>query len=236
MQEYLSQAMLSLNTKIHGLEIKCIVFCLLFVGSPTSFSAEEEPVILGARVCGTLRNAFGPFDYRTHKNSDELWDVETNHFTRDVENLVRSTRGGSHRAALADIDYLLRAFPNHHRGLFAVSRYQLKYGIPQNSRFRKLECYFDRAIRFAPDDGMVRMIYGIYLQKKGSLKGALSRYNEALKLMPNSAEVHYNLGLLYVKLKDYKAAKKHADKAYQIGYPLPGLKQQLIRLGVWKKK
>lgn len=210
---------------------------MLFLGCTTSFSAEEEPVVLGERVCGTLRNAFGPFDYRKYKGSSQLWDVERNHFTKDVENLTHGVRGVSHRSVPGDLDYILRAFPNHHRALHAVSRYQLKYGKPSiRSRFRTAECYFDRSMRFAPNDGMVQMIYGIYLQKKGSLKGALSRYNEALKLMPNFAELHYNLGLLYVKLKDFEAAKEHADKAYQLGYPLPGLKQQLIRLGVWKKK
>jgi len=45
-----------------------------------------------------------------------------------------------------------------------------------------------------------------------------------------SAEIHYFLGIVYVDLKDLTAATRHADKAYALGYPLPGLKKKLKRL------
>lgn len=180
--------------------------------------------------CGDLNNAYGPFDYTNpvHKR-DKLPIVETHHFNTDVENLVRGQSG----SVIGDLDYTLRAFPNHHRALYAVARYQLRVGRI-GKPFRSAECYFDRAIRFKPNDGVVYMLYGIYLHRKGDLKQALEQYNHALALMPKSAEAHYNLGLLNVDLKDYQAARANALRADELGYPLPGLKNKLRKLGVWK--
>lgn len=51
-----------------------------------------------------------------------------------------------------------------------------------------------------------------------------------------SADVHYNLGLVLIKLGDYEEAAKHAHLAYQAGYPLPGLRRQLERVGHWEMR
>ena len=48
-----------------------------------------------------------------------------------------------------------------------------------------------------------------------------------------SAEVQYNLGLLEFELGDMDAASESAKKAYALGYPLPGLKNKLTRIGRW---
>jgi hypothetical protein len=52
--------------------------------------------------------------------------------------------------------------------------------------------------------------------------------------MPDSPEVHYNLGLVYVKEKNYEAARREAKNAYARGYPLKGLRDQLTRAGEWR--
>ncbi len=46
-----------------------------------------------------------------------------------------------------------------------------------------------------------------------------------------SAEIHYFLGLFYVDLDDLDAAVAHAELAYELGYPLPGLASKLRRHG-----
>lgn len=45
-----------------------------------------------------------------------------------------------------------------------------------------------------------------------------------------SAEIHYHLGLLALDMGDIAAARKHADEAYRMGYPLGGLKKRLAEL------
>ncbi len=47
----------------------------------------------------------------------------------------------------------------------------------------------------------------------------------------NSPEIHYFLGLVYLKLKDLDNASAHAKRAYELGYPLQGLRRQLNAAG-----
>jgi hypothetical protein len=113
-------------------------------------------------VCGSLENAYGPFDYRTDKK--QLPVVDHFHFRPQVENLVKGTTG----SVGADIDYTLRAFPNHHRALMAMVRLGDKARTDKPAgASHSVECYLQRAARFRADDGMVSMIYATYLAKKG---------------------------------------------------------------------
>lgn len=49
-----------------------------------------------------------------------------------------------------------------------------------------------------------------------------------------NAEMHYLLGLVLAELEDYEPAMKHAKSAYELGYPLPGLKRKLKDAGHWR--
>jgi Tfp pilus assembly protein PilF len=180
-------------------------------------------------ACGDP-NAGLKVDYRNPKDASLLNNITTNHLNEDVENLIKGQSG----TIANDLDYVLRNAPNHPRGLYAMAKYHLREGkekLPGEGY--SITCWFDRAMRFAPTDGSVRLIYGIYLHRKGNLKEAEERYQEALSLAPDSVEAHYNLGLLYVDLKRYDDALTHAHEAYRLGYPLPGLKQKLAATGHW---
>jgi hypothetical protein len=185
--------------------------------------------------CGSLANAYGPYDYTnpTHVR-DNLPIVEQYHFDRGVDALKGHAISGPDNLG-GDIAYTLRAFPNHHRALDAMGRYQLreKQAPARGARYTA-ECWFERAMAFAPNDGVVHMVYGIYLARKGDKDAALARYLEALELLPDSAELHYNLGLLYAKLQRYDDALAEAHTAYALGFPLQGLKNQLARAGKWR--
>jgi tetratricopeptide (TPR) repeat protein len=52
----------------------------------------------------------------------------------------------------------------------------------------------------------------------------------------SSAELQYNLGLINLELGDVDAALTYARAAYALGYPLPGLKNKLLKLGRWTDK
>jgi tetratricopeptide (TPR) repeat protein len=179
--------------------------------------------------CGGLENAYGPYDYSDPSDrATRLPIVEQFHFTPSVENLV----AGRSDTLQGDLDYTLRAFPNHVRALNSMARLQtLDPQIPQHeARIRTIDCYFDRAMRWRPSDGMVRLVYAIYLHRRGKLQEALTRYQEAEQLIPDAIEVHYNLGLLYVDLGKLDLAKAEAGKAYGAGYPLQGLRHRIERL------
>lgn len=197
--------------------------------------------------CGDLANAFGPFDYRDPSvrqgSSPPLWLVEMAHFTPSVENLIKGNTG----AIIGDIDYTLRAFPNHPRALYSISRYERQQIAKSRSQGKiytpplnegrgwpsSAECYFDRAIRWRPNDPNVRLIYGIHLHLMGKLDEALRQYQFSERIQPNSSDLNYNMGLLYFDFKQYSLAKQYAKRAYELRYPLPGLRRKLAGIGQW---
>ena len=116
-----------------------------------------------------------------------------------------------------------------------MATYQIKNPQKFNdAEWFTIDCYFDRAIRFKPTDGVVYMIKGIYLYKIGKTQVALDAYLKALQFLPDSTELHYNIGLIYFKLKKYDKARIFAQKAYDKKFPLPGLREKLIKIGKWK--
>ena len=173
---------------------------------------------------------YGPYDYRTDK--DKLLIVEMAHFTPDVENLRHQLAGYFG----ADLDYTLRAFPNHHRSLVAMVNLVLKEHKlqPKGARW-SIECYFDRAARFAPDDAVPPMIYGVFLNKVGKKKEAIEAFKASERLDPNNVNLQYDLGLVYFDLKQFDLALEYAQKAYRGGATLPGLKKNLLDAGRWKE-
>lgn len=198
-----------------------------FSGAAIPQNLPEIPASVG--LCGPLENSYGPFDYRTIP-PDPKYLVESAHFPPKVETL----RGGNRGYLGGDIDYTLRAIPNHHRALMAMARLAERTGRtrPTGANY-PVECYFDRAERFASDDPMVHVLYGIFLAKANRKKEAEGQLAAAEQLGSNDPQVVYNLGLGYLKLEQYDRAVEFAKKAESLGIQLPGLRQSLQRVDKW---
>lgn len=197
-------------------------------------SAAENPWVgntLNGIPCTGGLVATNPYDYTNPVHREKVRMVEANHFTSNVERFIS---GKSTTNIGGDIDFTLRAIPNHYRALQAMTRYQERAKRGEGAKLTPVECYFQRAINFNSYDGNVHLQYAVYLHKKGRHSTALQYYESARKLAPKNTAIHYNIALLYIDLKKYKQAHQHAVKAYQGGYPLPGLKNRLIKLGYWK--
>jgi hypothetical protein len=181
--------------------------------------------------CGELDNAYGPFDIRKRAEYPPRYTiVEHAHFTAEVENGVKGhsgTLGG-------DLDYTLRAIPNHHRALATLASVALRdHAVEINGMQYPVECWFNRALRFTPDDGAVYATYGSYLYSLGQIDRASQIFRQGLNYEPDNITLNYNLGLVYFKQQDYAKARTYAKKAYAAGYPLPGLKNKLIEVHQW---
>jgi hypothetical protein len=220
-----------MNAKPH------LLFFLAIFSVNTVLAAPKAPWVgtdLIGIPCTGAKQGYGPFDYLQRKSIPQNLDiVEGAHFTPEVENLVAGNTGSIE----GDLNYTLRAWPNHHRALLSITRYQLKI----NSKLAKVnkletppECYFQRAINFSPKDAVTASLYGYYLRKTGHPKEALLAYEKALKLAPNTSKIEYAYSLLLIDLKQYDNALIQAKNAYQHGKPPEGLKKKLIKLGVWK--
>lgn len=203
----------------------------LLLGALILASAPVLALTANEISCGPLRNAYGPFDYRD-ATPDKKQIVESVHFTSEVEQLVR---GRTSATPVGDLDYTLRVFPNHPRALYSLMRWgQLKKTDYPKGAHWPIWCYFDRATRFQPEDAQVRMLYGMYLQKRGRNSEAKDQLAQAEKYADDNANVFYNIGLVYLDLNNPDKALEYAHRAYRLGFPLPGLRNRLERIGKWK--
>ncbi len=180
--------------------------------------------------CGELRNAYGPYDYRTFKSGLEI--VESSHFTPQVENLIAGVSG----PIGGDIDYTLRAYPNHHRALLAMTRLgqRLKTIQPPGAHW-VVECYYIRALRFVRDDHVVRMLYARYLGELLRTAEAIRQLEDVSAHAGDSGFTHYNVGLVYAEFREYDRALQAAHRALALGFQRDELKRMLMRVGKWSE-
>lgn len=210
-----------------SLAISKLLGGVMFAMVATGASAQ-----LGEGACGDpFRNHYGPFDYRL-TTAEQRAIVEKVHFTPPVELLQA---GNTSLGPGGDLSYTLNVFPNHHRALMSMMKFAVRERSSQPSGSgRSIECWFDRAERFRPDDAMVKVIHGMYLMQTGRKQQAVEKLELARTLESNNPNVHYNLGLAYFDLKKYDKALESAHAAYGAGFPLPGLRNKLQRMGQWR--
>lgn len=203
---------------------------ILLVGLAGMMETQAVRAQAAVNYCGELENHYGPFDYRT-ATAERVNLVERFHFTSNVETL----RNGNTGSIGGDISYTLRVFPNHVRALMAISNLgrRQKTDKPHGSNFT-IPCWFDRAIRFVPDDPNVRLAYGIVLLRDGKKSEALAQMQKAQEFGGDNANLQYNLGLAYFDVGEYDKSYDAAKKAYARGYDLPGLRDKLRKVGKWR--
>ena len=194
---------------------------------PMSVLAQGER----ANSCGPIGPPFvqtGPFDYQTDRQMVTF--IEAHHFQPQVEALVGVTRDIG-----ADLDYTLVHVPNHPRALLALIRFgeKLKWVSRPGLQFT-YECYFERAIRFRPKDAMVRMIYATYLNKFSRTPDALKQLAYAADVANDDGFANYNIGLIYLDMKQYELAVAQAHKADSLGFSKPELRDRLKIAGKWR--
>jgi hypothetical protein len=193
-------------------------------------------------ICGDLKNAFGPFDYRpshykpvpgdSQPYASKLYLVESAHFTTSVE---LGTKGMTTELPGGDLDYTLRVFPNHHRALATVTKIWVREKTPTPRGFKmSAECYFERAVRFQPADAITRLLYADFLVKGNRMPDAIRQIEFAAVEAGDNAFTHYNIGMLYANAKVYESALTHAKKAMELGLDRDDLKRRLEAVGQWR--
>jgi len=192
--------------------------------------ASALPASAAGNYCGIPTGL--EWDYRT-ATPQMMRILEGRHFTDDVELGVKSTSGSMNDIG-ADFDYTLKLVPNHARALNSVLRLASRYsnGVLPGSK-QPIECYFERAVRIYPDDGVTWFMYARYQFLKGKDQQARSMLEKALEKSPEDPAINYNMGLVLAKLKKYDEALPYAQKAYALNFPMPALKQMLLKAGKW---
>jgi len=220
---------------MYCLNVKPLNFTVLFVTSILASTLSAQAIAPWVGV--TLNNApcrgggqgAGPYDYlRTDQYISHMKKVDLAHFSANVEQLKGASKGRG-RNPLPDLDYTLRAIPNHHRALNTAIRYHARVtssGVSYSLR-SPVECYLQRAINFSPKDASAMALYAIFLHKQGQYDQAEHWYQNAEALSPTDLQIKYNYGLLLIKLDKLEDARNMANFVYQHGYPLQGLKKIL---------
>jgi tetratricopeptide (TPR) repeat protein len=131
--------------------------------------------------------------------------------------------------AFNNLDFMLRWVPNHSRALNALVDLGVEHKRPDLAL-----PYLEAAVAFCPKCADLYVVAGNYDLRIGKVDSAIGQYRKSLELNPNSADAHYNLGLSYFKQGNRIAANESAQKAYALGYPLPGLREKLKGAGAWK--
>ena len=73
-----------------------------------------------------------------------------------------------------------------------------------------------------------------YKPNVSKVKEALDRLQKGVAHDPGSINGQYNLGLALVRAGKLAEANEHAQIAYALGHPAPGLRNQLQKAGAWK--
>ncbi len=216
-------------------------------GLATLHAAAAPPeglVGVGPRQCGDLdAGAVEPSDYfETSTNANAtaasrrtLAEVEARLFPPAVAslNLKRVPR----TTLTNSVDQLLRLYPNHPRGLWAISSLESRLGtLPKTSNAWQIpsftaDCFFERAFRFKDSDADLWVVLGMHLHGKKRLDAAAKAYEQAASLGATAGIYHYNYALLLSDLKRWDDATKQAQLAYNAQYLPPGLEKKFKAAG-----
>lgn len=91
-----------------------------------------------------------------------------------------------------------------------------------------------KAITINPKESSGYSALAVFYRKQNKLALARDTLLEGDTVLEGkSPEIHYNLGLIYLDLGDTTNALERAHAAYGLGYPLPGLRNRLTRMGKW---
>lgn len=212
---------------------------LAFFALSASFEAHAQ---VSEQLCGSLAASFGPYDYRADHfkpqpgdqmpHSVKLKLVEDSHFDAATEHLFRGISG---RLPGGDLEYTLRVFPNHHRALVSIMNLWERTKAPQPPGMtRPVECFFERALRFQPDDNIVRLLYSSFLVKGGRKPEAAAQLEAVKRQAGENAFTHYNIGMVYADAGMFEEALVQAHHAMALGLGRPELRQRLVAAGSWK--
>jgi len=199
-------------------------------GAAHNAEAQSQVSVSACGPVGVGSTTEGPYDYRVdHKR---IRFIESNHFNPQVQALIK----GQSSSIGGDLSFLLTFVPNHHKALLLLITFgeRLKWTQPYLLKY-PYECWYDRAIRWRPDDPLVHMIYAMYLDKRSRPNDALPELRTAAALAGDNGFTQYNIGLIYLEMKQYDLALTQAHKAQALGFDRPALRDGLKAAGKWQE-
>lgn len=210
-----------------------LIACPAFVAHAQDSGELYEADCLPIKIEGR----HGPFDYNTATHAERRL-VEGTHFNEHYQAYLvgkskfQKTRDYIIETPAAGFGYTLWAFPNHPFALSAIEDIGTKQKSEKLMGLQlRVHCYFQRAVKFKPNDATVRALYGYYYARRGKQKEAEFQVEKAMELSPDDKSVLSYAAFSYLKINKPDLAAQIAKRAYEAGYQLPGLRRQIERTG-----
>lgn len=180
---------------------------------------------MAAATVAAQPNPNRPNDYYRFQRSGLMTSVEQFH----LGPCQRHLRERDYPRSVGECNFILKIFPNHPQALVLTIEACTNWKSP----LCRLDELFQNAVSINPQAADTFVIQGIYQHRTHQYGKAIQSYEYALQLDPNLMNAHYNLGLTYLETKQFDLANEHAQRAYDLGATLPGLRDLLTKAGHW---
>lgn len=143
-------------------------------------------------------------------------------------------RRGDVKEAVKEYIFTINRMPSEHY-LYIELAARLANAYYSQGKKQDAYKYAVLAVKVGPKSAKGYMIKGLLERKEGNIDQAIDTLENGFKnTSGTSAELNYHLGLAYYAKGKFVEAKKYAEFAYNLGYPLPWLKDQLVNNGYWQ--
>lgn len=190
--------------------------------------------------CQPLRieGKHGPFDYRNtpQVEKDRVERVHFNEHYQAYKNgkvgKFKKKHDSIYETPAAGFGYTLWAFPNHYHALSAIEDIGYKQKTEKlDGLALRIHCYFQRAARHVPNDGLVKALYGYYYARRQLSNEAERELVKAIDLQPDNINVLNYVATAYLEMGNIEKAVEYARQVYAAGYPFPGLRSRIEKAG-----
>ena len=136
------------------------------------------------------------------------------------------------RQALDETLFTFNGTRNRSAPQFAHVAIQLARILYEQGEFERTIQTLQSVIENQPKTEVLYSATAVMQKKLGRLEEAKETLLRGFAALDGaSPEINYNLGLIYLELGELDAAVRHAEFAYESGFPLPGLRIKLEKLG-----
>lgn len=153
-------------------------------------------------------------------------------YTNRAKNMASgSKRNETLRNAVSEIEYSFsRAAPS--ASMYSLITAYYGTALYRQGKRQEANAMWDKGMQAKPkarESYLAKAEILIAEKKNREALDVLLKYEKAKEA--DYADAEYFLGHVYFELKQYDKAREHADKAYKLGYPFPGLRKKLERIG-----
>jgi predicted Zn-dependent protease len=194
--------------------VVCLLLALFFVRLTEAQVFQVDKLEYSADVMPVQDAPHTVYDYFDASTDrivkQRLQAVEQYHMNKGV---LENIANGKYKYALGDIDFTLRYFPNHPRGL------QLLTTVAALAKNRALPIrYFEKAIALYPNHAITHAQYGWFCVTIGDFDNGIQKLRHAIELDPKLTAGYVWLAQAYEKKGDLQLAREARERAKELGY------------------